>query len=614
MPLILILYLSTLAVSFPMRRWIILNLVAIMLYVGLMAGYDFGLLTAYVPPVLNGFEISTRFALGIQAAYTAMLLLNGMVVSRRANWMQKAWFETDEQRHYLDRLHELTHLGLGPLGSKELYQTLADKIGQVLGADGSYITIWDDEQHKIVDGAAFGAYRESYDQVLAGAERPSMTESVCNARKPLIAENVHRSPYINPEIVAQTSIQSMLGVPMFGYPDKKFLGAALVAYNRPHQFSPEEIQRAEQIAELASLLMTRVRLYEETVHRAEMLEQFSIQVTDLTSDLKRTTLLPAIVEAARGLLKADRAALYLRDVTSGKMRCEYAIGLSDDFIEKFTHRAARLSNDHGVIPPILVPDVWQDSRTSPLQDLIIKEKFKAYATFSLQAAEGEIGALSVYWDLPRVISSEEVAVGRMFAARAANMLHNATLYAQVSEESLTDPLTGLPNRRFLSQRLEEEARRTFRYERPFALMMIDLDGFKNINDTFGHPIGDSVLKQLASGLNRAVRHTDFIARYGGDEFAIVLPEVDLIKALYVADKVCLTLAATDLHLPNETQRRLSACIGMAFFPSDTASVTELFTIADRRLYKAKRKAIGSVVYMDGGKDTKPLKPVQKPTE
>jgi len=244
---------------------------------------------------------------------------------------------------------------------------------------------------------------------------------------------------------------------------------------------------------------------------------------------------------------------------------------------------------------VLFPDIYQDSRTRPVQSLITREKIRAYAVFALPSPKGSLGTLSLYWDEPRVISSEEITVAELFAERAGALLHNARLYEQASKESLTDLLTGLPNRRALDQRLDEESRQADRYNRHYALLMIDLDGFKKINDTYGHPIGDSVLQQVTATLYRAVRSTDFISRYGGDEFAVILPESGLEKATFVAEKLKATLAATRLHLPNGKEHFLSASIGIAICPTDAFEHKKLLFLADERLYLAKREGSGAIV-------------------
>jgi diguanylate cyclase (GGDEF)-like protein len=321
------------------------------------------------------------------------------------------------------------------------------------------------------------------------------------------------------------------------------------------------------------------------------------QVSRLTSDLKQTTLLPAIVESARGLLSAERAALHMVDKATQKMRCDFSVGLSDNYLE-------HMANHFGESPEgqilfdqsyILIPDVRRDSRTSPFQGLIAREKFLAYAVFAFSSPDGSLGALSLYWDRPHAISSEEVTVGCLFAKRAGVLVHNMRLYEQISADSMTDSLTGLPNRRYIDQRLEEESQRSDRYGHPYVLLMIDLDGFKAVNDCFGHQIGDSVLQQVSESLQRALRSTDVLTRYGGDEFAIILPETSLEEALHVAEKLKAMLAATKLHLPHETQRFVSACMGAAVYPLEAQTSAELIRIADHRMYEAKHLGYGAVI-------------------
>jgi diguanylate cyclase (GGDEF)-like protein len=335
------------------------------------------------------------------------------------------------------------------------------------------------------------------------------------------------------------------------------------------------------------------------LRRADLLEKMAGQITNLVSDLKHTTLLPSIVESARSLLQAQRAALHLQH-ESGEMKCEYSVGLSDHFLNQLTLRfnqlaGGKLLQNKGTL---IIPDVSQDSRTSPVQDLIFGEKFRAYAVFSLNSENGQKGALSLYWDNPRVVSAEEISVGKLFAERASAILRSAHIYARATEDALTDILTELPNRRHLDQRLQDEIERASRYDHNFALLMIDLDGFKGINDTFGHPIGDSVLKQVASALRRTLRASDFLARYGGDEFSIILPETGLERAMMVAEKLRLSLTSTRLHLPQETQRYLSGCVGIAVYPYDRQNAAEIMSCADQRMYRAKRSGAGSIIYQD----------------
>jgi diguanylate cyclase (GGDEF)-like protein len=150
---------------------------------------------------------------------------------------------------------------------------------------------------------------------------------------------------------------------------------------------------------------------------------------------------------------------------------------------------------------------------------------------------------------------------------------------KLAELSVTDELTGLANRRHLMRKLEEEARRSARTGRPFALLMIDLDHFKDVNDRHGHQIGDHVLKQCAAVLLENLRRTDFVGRYGGEEFCVMLPEASAEGATHVAEK--LRQAVDGLSSPVPT-----ISVGVAL-SQGCSSVEEVVRRADEALYRAK---------------------------
>jgi diguanylate cyclase (GGDEF)-like protein len=597
-PLMYIICIGAISIFFPPRELMSLNLVAILLYACLMQSYALGLISPTQTILPSDIIFTKSFLNKLEILYIGAMVLNGVLIAAHSKKIQTDWQAVDCQNVYLDRLHGLTKLGLERMELAELHKTLATEIKPVLAADCIYITTWDKESERGHPDALLHAEKDQSFATLASSKyEMTMTRSVWWAGKPLVAEDVSCSPYLSYKSARDYPAKSLLGIPLIGLPDRRFLGALLVGYNTQHVFTPAEITRAQQVADVAALLISRTRLYDETQRRASLLEQMSDQVSHLTSDLQQTTLLPAIVESARNLLKAERAALHMYEKSSRKMNCEFSEGLSKSYLD---HMAAHFDESpEGLVlhdqSYVLIPDVHRDSRTSPIQGLIAQEKFMAYAVFALTAPDGSLGALSLYWDHPHAISSEEVAVGCLFAQRAGTLVHNVRLYEQKSMDSLTDVLTNLPNRRYIDQRLAEESQRSDRYKHPYILLMMDLDGFKAINDCFGHPIGDSVLQQIAEILQRVLRSTDVLTRYGGDEFAVILPETGLEEAIVVAEKLKAALASTKLHLPHDTQRNISACMGIAMYPLDADNSDELIRVADKRMYNAKREGSGAIV-------------------
>lgn len=150
-----------------------------------------------------------------------------------------------------------------------------------------------------------------------------------------------------------------------------------------------------------------------------------------------------------------------------------------------------------------------------------------------------------------------------------------------------DTITGLPNRALLTDRLEQEAARARRGRIGFALLMYDLDGFKSVNDTWGHAAGDRVLAEVGARSRQSVRASDTVGRLGGDEFMAILPETSLAGALAVADKLLEALAQP--YAVGKDEARLSASVGVSVFPEDGADGERLQQAADAALYAAKRE-------------------------
>ncbi len=159
--------------------------------------------------------------------------------------------------------------------------------------------------------------------------------------------------------------------------------------------------------------------------------------------------------------------------------------------------------------------------------------------------------------------------------------------------AIIDPLTGLYNRGYCQEHLRSELKRAERYGGSFALLMLDLDHFKEVNDTFGHPTGDAVLREIARRLGQATRASDLVARYGGEEFVIILPSTGPDEALQAADKIRALVRGAPVHAPTNCGAGLAALsvtvsVGVACCPADALDAEELVRRADQALYAAKQ--------------------------
>lgn len=180
------------------------------------------------------------------------------------------------------------------------------------------------------------------------------------------------------------------------------------------------------------------------------------------------------------------------------------------------------------------------------------------------------------------------------ASTGANALRNAQLFEEVQHRARTDSLTGLPNHRFFQATLAVELSRSERHDHPVSLLMIDLDFLKTINDRFGHPAGDLVIRTVADTLRKTCREIDFPARYGGEEFTLILPETDLQGAVQAAERIRECIAS--LEFPNVG--RITASIGVSSRPANALTRENMIRVADQALYVAKNGGRDRVAYFN----------------
>ena len=194
-----------------------------------------------------------------------------------------------------------------------------------------------------------------------------------------------------------------------------------------------------------------------------------------------------------------------------------------------------------------------------------------------------MGAMELYLNAWREVSEDQVELLNGVASQAAIAIRHAQLFEAQEENALTDELTKLPNRRALAQRFLQEMQRARRHRAGITFVMIDLDHFKQVNDTYGHLNGDAVLAELASILSSGLRESDVCARYGGEEFALILPETTEAGARILAERIRAKVAAATF--PGGL--KLTISVGVAA-TEEPALFTQLIDRADQALYAAKQ--------------------------
>ncbi len=349
----------------------------------------------------------------------------------------------------------------------------------------------------------------------------------------------------------------------------------------------DQLHLAAQLADLAASLGERNRLFAEMDQRSHVLEMIYQASLSLTSSLDLENVLNAILKSSAGLIKAALDAhifLYDQDVLI------FGAALRNGDI-----------SDTPIAPPRQHGLTYTVARSG---QMVVVENLKTHALFKdapadwhgailglpLKIGQRVVGVMTMALPVNYPISDVDLRVLRLLGDQAAIAIENARLHRIINQQAHTDVVTGLPNRRSFDERLVEEIRRSNRYDHPFGLVMLDLNNFKAVNDTFGHPTGDSLLRQVGVCLRRAIRDTDFIARYGGDEFAMIFPETDLSTAQMVTGRISADLAAFCPNLPALlSDYPLTAAQGIAIYPIHAATAVELVAKADQDLYEDKRR-------------------------
>jgi diguanylate cyclase (GGDEF)-like protein len=173
------------------------------------------------------------------------------------------------------------------------------------------------------------------------------------------------------------------------------------------------------------------------------------------------------------------------------------------------------------------------------------------------------------------------------ARSAALALENAELHRRTEELTLNDELTQTFNYRYFVQKLQEEKRRALRYELPLSLIMVDIDWFKKLNDSYGHEVGNIVLQQLSKVIKSCIRDVDIFARYGGEEFAIILPQTPQSEAVHIGERIREQVENETIQIDEDKQTKITVSVGISSFPENGKSQEELVSIADQALYRAK---------------------------
>jgi len=411
------------------------------------------------------------------------------------------------------------------------------------------------------------------------AEVDGLADFVCQNRRPLLLAQELPSAARHLGIKSVDGrLRTWCGVPIH-FSDGTLGVLAAGDFERENAINQEQFELMQVLADEAASAIENARLFEKERRRATHLTLLNELAQKAASHLNPSELLSSICREVRSAFERDFARVEVVDPRKIELIVEAEAGYGTELLGRRISYGEGLSGVAAISrEPVLANSVLSDSRYVALRPAV-----RSALSLPLKYRDDLLGVLSLESVREYSFSQQDVLTLQSLADQVAIALHNAREYQLAVDQAITDGLTGLKTHRFFMEALDREWRRSERSHRPFSVLMMDLDGFKQVNDQAGHLEGDRVLAAVASLLNARSRQANVVARYGGDEFAILIPETNTEQAVVLAERLRAALEADDfLHV-----RGVTASIGIATYPNHGPTPEEILRVADSGMYLAK---------------------------
>ncbi len=355
---------------------------------------------------------------------------------------------------------------------------------------------------------------------------------------------------------------------------------------------PNPQEKENQVSSFTQEIISKHSLMTLVKQQADELDALKRISLNLTSSLDLQTVLDTVVTEAMKLIKNSRAA-HIFLYSQGKL--EFGASLNSDGVSNKPVALPRVNGLTYLVANNGMPIMVENIQNHPLYKESPTDWTGSIIGIPLKFNNSIVGVMNISRSITGGFTKSELRLIGLLADQAAVAISNANAHKGLTELANTDSVTGLPNRRALDERLQEEMRYARRMNSKFSVVMMDLDGFKSVNDNLGHSVGDEVLSDVFNYLAEKMRSTDFLARYGGDELTLIMRDTGLDVAEIVTKKILDLMKEYSYPVSGSVPIQLGLTAGIAVYPIHSHNAGDLLRAADAALYHAKKYFRGKFV-------------------